>query len=160
MAEEKKMMTRAGLDAATEELKYRKEVRRAEIAAKLKEARAQGDLSENAEYDAAKDERDENESEIARLEDLLKVAVLIEEDDSNSKEVSIGSKVTLRMDIKETDDVFILVGSGETNSLEGKISVESPIGKALMGAKARSTVSYTTPSGKVIKCKIKKVERT
>ena len=150
MAEEKKnLLTREGLQKYEEELKYLKGSKREEIAEKLKEARAQGDLSENAEYDAAKDEQRDVEARIAYLEELLKNVEVADEEDSatDDKKVRFGSTVVvLDKEVKEEFTVKI-VGASEANSLAGTISNESPLGIALIGAKKGETVNVDAPIG-------------
>lgn len=130
---EKKMMTVDGLKKLEEELNQRKIVLRKEIADKIREAREQGDLSENAEYDAARDEQRDNEAKIDELETLIKNAVVISDDEIDHTIVNIGSTVKIKdVDTGEIMD-FSIVGSAEVNSLYFKISNESPLGKALVG---------------------------
>ena len=157
MAEKKSVLTKSGAEKLQAELKELKEVRRAEIAEKIKEARAQGDLSENAEYDAAKDEQAEIESRIAEIENTLKNSELVAEA-TDTKTVFVGAKVTVREEGEDEDEVFYIVGSKEANSLNNKISNESPLGAALMGAKVRQKVSYEVPAGKFT-FTIKKIEK-
>ena len=159
-AEEKKtLLTYSGLKQYQEELEFLKSVKRKEIADKLKVAREQGDLSENAEYDAAKDEQSDNEKRIDELEQLLKNVEVITDDDVDSDKVSVGTKVKVRdLEYKE-DMVFDIVGTQQADSLEGKISNESPLGKALMGAKKGQTVTVESPAGQ-IKYKILSVEKS
>lgn len=160
MAEEKKtLLTYSGLKQYQEELEFLKSVKRKEIADKLKVAREQGDLSENAEYDAAKDEQSDNEKRIDELEQLLKNVEVITDDDVDSDKVSVGTKVKVRdLEYKE-DMVFDIVGTQQADSLEGKISNESPLGMALMGAKKGQTVTVNSPAGE-IKYKIISVEKS
>lgn len=157
--EKKTLLTYSGLKQYQEELEHLKSVKRKEIADKLKVAREQGDLSENAEYDAAKDEQSDNEKRIDELEQLLKNVEVITDDDVDSDKVSVGCKVKVRdMEYKE-DLTFDIVGTQQANSLEGKISNESPLGMALIGAKKNQTVTVDTPSGQ-IKYKILSVEKS
>lgn len=157
MAEKKSVLTKSGAEKLQAELKELKEVRRAEIAEKIKEARAQGDLSENAEYDAAKDEQAEIEARIAEIESTLKNSELVQEA-TDTKTVFVGAKVTVREEGSDEDEIFYIVGSKEANSLNNKISNESPLGAALMGAKVRQKVSYEVPAGKFT-FTIKKIEK-
>ena len=125
---------RAGLKKLEEELQDLKVNKRQEIAQKIKEAREQGDLSENAEYDAAKDEQRDIEARIETLEKILKNAEVVVEEDVDLNKISIGCKVKIR-DLEFNEDLeYKIVGSSESNSLKGKISNESPVGKALLGA--------------------------
>lgn len=130
---EKKMMTVEGLKKLQDELDERKVVLRKEIAEKIREAREQGDLSENAEYDAARDEQRDNEAKIEELENLIKNAVVIAEDEIDHTRINIGSTVKL-LDLEYDEEMeFSIVGSAEVNSLEHKISNESPLGRELVG---------------------------
>lgn len=149
MAEEKKyLLTREGLAKYEQELQDLKITKREEIAQKLKEARAQGDLSENAEYDAAKDEQRNVEARIEELEKLLKNVEVVEDDgNDDGKKVKFGSTVKiLDKELKE-ELVYRIVGATEANSLEGSISDESPLGKALIGSKKGETISVEAPCG-------------
>ena len=158
MEEKKNLMSYEKLRELEAERDERKEVIRAEIAQKIKEAREQGDLSENAEYDAAKEEQRENELRIEEIEAILKNAEVYLEEDVAKDAVGLGSKVTL-LDIEDNEEVeYKIVGSTEVDSLNGKISNESPVGKAIVGAKKGATISVETPAG-IIKYKIVKVEK-
>ncbi|MBR3036459.1 MAG: transcription elongation factor GreA [Lachnospiraceae bacterium] len=146
MAEKRNILTASGAAKLQEELRELKEVRRAEIAQKIKEARAQGDLSENAEYDAAKEEQGEIEARINELQDILKHADVIT-DEVDLSRVFIGSIVTVH-DIEFDEDLdMMIVGSTEANSLQNRISNESPLGQALIGAKVGDTVEVSAPAG-------------
>jgi len=159
MEEKKTLLTYSGLKQYKEELEFLKSVKRKEIADKLKVAREQGDLSENAEYDAAKDEQSDNEKRIDELEQLLKNVEVITDDDGDSDKVSVGTKVKIR-DLEYKEDLeYDIVGTQQADSLEGKISNESPLGKALIGAKKNQTVTVDSPSGP-IKYKILSVEKS
>ena len=148
MADNKKnLLTYAGLKKLEEELHDLKVVRRKEVAQKIKEAREQGDLSENAEYDAAKDEQRDIEARIEEIEKILKNAEVVVEDEVDLGTISVGCKVKVH-DMEYNEDMeFKLVGSTEANSLQGKISNESPVGKALIGAKMGDIVNVEMPSG-------------
>lgn len=154
MAETKKnILTYEGLKALEDELHDLKVNRRREVAQKIKEAREQGDLSENAEYDAAKEEQRDIELRIEEIDKILKNAEVVDNDDGDASVISVGSTVTIKdMEFKE-EMVYKIVGSTEANSLKGKISNESPVGKALIGAKKGATVKVETPAG-VIKYKV------
>ena len=157
MAEEKKnLLTRAGLNKLENELHNLKVNKRQEIAEKIKEAREQGDLSENAEYDAAKDEQREIEERIVAIEALLKNAEVV--DDAEEGTINIGCKVTLYDKEFEEEVVYHIVGSTEANSLQGKISNESPVGMALLHHKTGDEISVETQAGS-IEYKVLKVER-
>ena len=149
MAEKKNILTYAGLKQYEDELHDLKVNKRREIAAKIKEAREQGDLSENAEYDAAKDEQRDIEARIETLEKLLKNAEVVVEDEIDLDKISIGCKVKL-LDVEEDEEMeFRIVGSTEANSLQNKISNESPVGHALLGRKAGETVEVETQAGTI-----------
>ena len=150
MAEAKKVvMTYDGLKKMEQELENLKTVRRKEVAEKIKEARGQGDLSENAEYDAAKEEQGEIESRIIQLENLLRNAEVIDEDVLKMDVVNLGSKVTV-LDVEFDEEMeYTIVGSTEADPMNGRISNESPLGMALLGQKVGSTVIADTPDGEV-----------
>ena len=126
MEEKKKILTYAGLKALEDELENLKVVKRKEVAAKTKEAREQGDLSENAEYDAAKDEQRDIEARIDELEQILKNAEVVVEDEVDSDKINIGCTVAVYDEEFDEEIEFKIVGSTEANSLQGKISNESP----------------------------------
>ena len=131
----KHILTYTGLKELEEELQHLKVVKRKEIAEKIKEARAQGDLSENAEYDAAKDEQSDMEKRIEEIEKILKNAEVIDEDEVDLNKISIGCTVTLK-DLDFDEEVtYRIVGSTEADILKGKISNECPVGVALLGKK-------------------------
>lgn len=147
MAEKKHILTYEGLRNLEEELQDLKVNKRKEIAGKIKEAREQGDLSENAEYDAAKDEQRDIEARIEQLEALLKNAEVVVEDEVDLDTIGIGCMVkVLDKDFDEELD-FKIVGSTEADSLAGKISNESPLGKALLGKKVGETAVVETQAG-------------
>ncbi|MCI8550384.1 MAG: transcription elongation factor GreA [Lachnospiraceae bacterium] len=150
MAETKKnILTYAGLKKYEEELADLKVVKRREIAQKIKEAREQGDLSENAEYDAAKDEQRDIELRIEELEKLLKNAEVVVEDEIELDKISVGCEVKV-YDVEYEEEMdFRIVGSTEANSLQNKISNESPVGKALLGKRVGETVVVETQAGDV-----------
>ena len=159
MAEKKNIMTYAGLKKLEDELQDLKVNRRQEVAQKIKEAREQGDLSENAEYDAAKDEQRDIEARIEELEKILKNAEVIDEDDVTSDAISVGCSVTL-LDVEYDDEMkFKIVGSTEANSLKGLISNESPLGIALLGKKKDDVVEVESPAG-MIQYKIIDIHRS
>lgn len=158
MAEKKNILTYAGLKQYEDELQNLKVFRRKEVAQKIKEAREQGDLSENAEYDAAKDEQRDIELRIEELEKLLKNAEVVVEDEIDLEKISVGCQVkVLEMDEDEEME-FRIVGSTEANSLQNKISNESPVGQALMGKKAGDVVDVETQAG-VIQYKVLEIQR-
>ena len=157
MAEEKKnLLTRAGLNKLENELHNLKVNKRQEIAEKIKEAREQGDLSENAEYDAAKDEQREIEERIVAIESLLKNAEVV--DDAEEGTINIGCKVKLFDKEFDEEVEYMIVGSTEANSLQGKISNESPVGMALLHHKVGDEVTVETQAG-VLEYKVLSVER-
>ena len=140
MEAKKNILTYAGLKKLEDELHELKVVKRKEVAGKIKEAREQGDLSENAEYDAAKDEQRDIEARIEEIEKILKNAEVVVEDEVDDGTISAGCKVQV-LDMEYDEEMeFQLVGSTEANSLQGKISNESPVGKALIGAKKGQVV--------------------
>lgn len=147
MEKKKFVLTRDGMLKMEEELFQLKTVKRREVAQKIKEARAQGDLSENAEYDAAKDEQGEIESRIVELEKMLRNALVIDEEDVEVNAVSLGCRVLLHDKEFDEDVEYTIVGSTESNPIEGRISNESPVGKALLGAKIGDDVTVETPGG-------------
>ena len=149
MEAKKNLLTYAGLKKLEDELHDLKVVKRKEVAEKIKEAREQGDLSENAEYDAAKDEQRDIEARIEELEKILKnVEVVDMEDDGHGiDKVSFGLVVKVKDNEFDDEMEFKIVGATEANSLKGKISNESPLGKALIGAKIGDVVSVEAPAG-------------
>ncbi len=159
MEEKKNIITYAGLKKYEDELHELKVVRRQEVAQKIKEAREQGDLSENAEYDAAKDEQRDIEARIEELEKILKNVEVVVEEEVNLDKINIGCKVKIH-DIDEDEDLdYWIVGSTEANSLEGKISNESPVGRALIGAKVGDVVNVETDAG-AFAYKVIEIERS
>lgn len=143
----KNILTYAGLKQREEELQYLKVVRRKEIAEKIKEAREQGDLSENAEYDAAKDEQRDIEAKIEELEKLLKNAEVVVEDEIELDKINVGCIVKVLDKEFDEEIEFRIVGSTEANSLQNRISNESPVGKALIGKKTGDVVEVETQAG-------------
>ena len=133
MEEKKNLLTYAGLKALEDELHDLKVNRRKEVAGKIKEAREQGDLSENAEYDAAKDEQRDIEARIEEIEKILKNAEVVVEDEVDLDKISVGCSVKIYDEEYEEEMEYKIVGSSEANSLKGKISNESPVGHALLG---------------------------
>ncbi|MDD6340581.1 MAG: transcription elongation factor GreA [Butyrivibrio sp.] len=159
MAEKKNLMTYEGLKKLEDELQELKVVKRKEVAQKIKEAREQGDLSENAEYDAAKDEQRDIEARIEEIEKLLKNAEVADEETTKKGTINLGSSVKLH-DIEFDEDLeFRIVGSAEAKSLENKISNESPLGRALIGRRTGDVVSVETPAGGISEYKILKVSK-
>lgn len=159
MVEAKKILTYEGLQSLEEELHDLKVNKRKEVAQKIKEAREQGDLSENAEYDAAKDEQRDIESRIDEIDKILRNAEVVVEDEVDVNVINIGCKVSIYdMEFKE-ELTYKIVGSTEANSLKGKISNESPLGKALLGKRIGDVVDVET-HGQVIKYKILEIQKS
>lgn len=144
---EKRIMTSEGLKQLQNELEDLKVNRRKENAQKIKEAREQGDLSENAEYEAAREEQREIEARIAELDELIKNVEIVEVDEMDLNKVHIGSKVTV-FDVEFDEEVeYYIVGTAEADIINNRLSNESPVGAALMGHVAGDTVQVQTPSG-------------
>lgn len=158
MADKKHILTYAGLKQYEDELQNLKVVKRKEVAQKIKEAREQGDLSENAEYDAAKDEQRDIELRIEELEKLLKNAEVVVEDEIDVDKINIGCKVKL-LDVEYDEEMgFFIVGSTEANSLQNKISNEAPVGRALIGKSVGDVVDVETQAG-IIQYKVLEIQR-
>ena len=147
MADKKNILTYEGLKALEDELHELKVVRRKEVAGKIKEAREQGDLSENAEYDAAKEEQGAIETRIEEIERILKNAEVVVEEEVDASTINIGCHVTIK-DLEDGEITeYKLGGSTEANSLKGKISNESPVGKELIGKKVGDVIDVETQVG-------------
>jgi transcription elongation factor GreA len=147
MAEKKNILTYEGLRKYEDELHDLKVNKRQEVAQKIKEAREQGDLSENAEYDAAKDEQRDIEARIEDLEKILKNVEVVIEDEVSLDRINIGCKVKIK-DMTDNDELeYKIVGSTEADSLKGRISNESPVGKSLIGLKVGDTAQVETQAG-------------
>lgn len=159
MAEVKKnILTYEGLKQLEDELQNLKVNRRKQVAVKIKEARELGDLSENAEYDAAKEEQRDIEARIEEIDKILKNAEVVVEEDVDDSVINIGCSVTIKdVDMNEQME-YKIVGSMEANSLKGKISNESPVGKALIGAKKGQTIKIETQVG-LVKYKILDIKK-
>ncbi|KYO70136.1 MULTISPECIES: transcription elongation factor GreA [Thermovenabulum] len=159
MANKKEVvLTQEGLKKLEEELEYLKSVRRKEVADRIKQAIAFGDISENSEYDEAKNEQAFVEGKIAMIEEKLRNAKVIDDADISTEVVTLGSKVLIKdLETNETIE-YTLVSSAEANPIEYKISNESPVGKALMGAKKGDVVEVQVPIGK-IKYKIEEIKK-
>lgn len=147
MAEQIYEMTYEGITEMQEELERRKTVVAAEVAERLKEARALGDLSENSEYDDAKAAQADNEIRIVEIEQILKNAKLIEDKEISRTRVTLGGFVTLLDEDTKEEREFKLVGQQEEDIFQNKISSESPVGAAIMGKKKNDVVSVRTPRG-------------
>ena len=159
MEGKKNILTYEGLKKLEDELHELKVVRRAEVAQKIKEAREQGDLSENAEYDAAKEEQRDIEARIEDIEKILKNVEVVDEDEVDLETINVGCKVKIRDMVEKKDMEYKIVGSTEADILKGKISNESPVGQALLGAKKGATVKVETQFG-IQKYKVLEIERS
>ena len=154
MAEEQVLLTKEGYDKIVADLEELTAVKRKEVAEKLKDAIAQGDISENADYDAAKNEQAELEEKINKLENMVRMAKIIDDTDVDKSVVGVGLKVKVKdMDDKEEAE-YVIVGATEADPFAGKISNESPVGKALLGHKKGETVSVEVQEGLIVKYKI------
>ncbi|BDG36884.1 hypothetical protein B4119_2793 [Parageobacillus caldoxylosilyticus] len=151
MANEKQYpMTKEGKEKLEQELEYLKTVKRKEVVERIKIARGFGDLSENSEYDAAKDEQAFVESRIQTLENMIRNAVIIEEDKENPDVVSLGKSVTFIELPDGEEETYTIVGSAEADPFEGKISNDSPIAKSLLGRRVGEEVTVQTPGGEML----------
>lgn len=148
MDSKKIYLTQEGLEELQEEFEDLKKVKRPEVVERLTEARNQGDLSENAEYSAAREELSFIDGRIDELEEMLKQVVLIKHDETQDNVVNLGSEVELHIGGKQ--EVYKVVGEWEADPTEKKISHESPLGKALIGKKVGDQVEVTAPAGKVL----------
>lgn len=156
MNDKKTMLTYEGLKRLEDELQELKVVRRKDVAAKIKEARAQGDLSENAEYDAAKEEQADVEARIALIEKMLRNVEIIDEDDLDTDSISVGSKVTI-LDVEYDEEIeYLIVGTHEADPAGGRISNDSPLGMALLEKRCGDEISVEAPDG-LIKYQILKI---
>lgn len=150
MSDKKTVLTYEGLRKMEEELEYLKVVKRKEIAERIKEARGQGDLSENAEYDAAREEQAKMETEILVLEKMLRNAEVIDDNEVSSDIITVGSKVKL-YDVEFDEEIeYAIVGSAEADPMKGRISNESPVGIGLLGHTSGETVVINAPQGEVV----------
>lgn len=159
MVEKKNILTYEGLRRLEEELHDLKVNKRKEVAQKIKEAREQGDLSENAEYDAAKDEQRDIEARIEEIDKILKNAEVVLEDEVDVNTINIGCKVRIYDMEYQEELTYKIVGSTEANSLKGKISNESPLGRALLGRKVGEIVDVEA-HGEIIKYKILEIQKS
>ena len=158
MTEKHVFLTKEGLDKIEVELDELKAVRRKEIAARIKVALSFGDISENSEYDQAKNEQAQLEERIAKLETMLRNAKVIDEDEITTDVVGVGSKVLVK-DIEYDEEMeYIIVGSAEADPYEGKISNESPVGNSLIGGKKGDIVKVPVPDG-IVEYKILNITR-
>ena len=159
MSNKQIMLTDEGLQKLEDELEYLKTVKRKEVSAKIKEALGFGDLSENAEYDEAKNEQAQVEARIVQLENMLKNATVIDQDDVDIDKVGIGTIVkVLDADFGEKFE-YSIVGSTEADPDNDKISDESPVGKALMGRKVGESVEVSTPAGTTFTLEILEIKK-
>lgn len=157
--DKKNLLTYEGLQKLENELQDLKVVRRKEVSQKIKEAREQGDLSENAEYDAAKDEQRDIEARIDEIEKILKNAEVVVEEEVDLDKISVGCRVRI-LDLEFDEELeYKIVGSTEASSLKGKISNESPVGKALLGAKVDEVVTVETQAGE-LQYKVLEIQRS
>ena len=151
------VLTSEGLQKLQDELDNLKLVKRKEISEQLKIARSFGDLSENSEYDEAKNAQAMNEARILELELTIKNARVIEASEMTNEKVHMGSKVRVFNSLLDEEQTYTIVGSAEAEPLELKVSDESPIGKALSGAKVGDVVEVNTPNGKVFTLEIREI---
>jgi transcription elongation factor GreA len=148
MPEKSYPMTAEGKEKLEAELKNLKLVKRPEVIERIKVARSYGDLSENSEYDAAKDEQSHLEDRISVVEEMLKYADVVEADATDPDEVAVGKTVTYTEVGEDEPETYTIVGSDESDPLSGKISNDSPIAQAILGKKKGETVTISTPGGK------------
>ena len=158
MEEKEVLLTQEGYDNLEKELEYLKTEKRSEISERIKVALGFGDLSENSEYDEAKNAQASNEIKIAELENKLRYAKIIDESEIDTKTVQVGNTVKL-LDMEFNEEVtYTIVGSTEVDLTQNRISNESPMGKALLGAKKNQTVDVNAPAG-IMKYKILQIKK-
>jgi transcription elongation factor GreA len=150
MALNEVVMSAAGLKAAQDELEYLKTVRRKELAEEIKEARSHGDLSENSEYDEAKNTQGLVENRISELEQMLKNVKVIDETELSMDSVAVGTHVTIQEKNSSEKEEYDIVGRTEANPLSGKISDESPVGSALLGKEVGQSAEVLLPNGRTV----------
>ena len=151
MLREKQFLTQEGMDDLEKRLRILQNVRRVAVAERLHNALQEGgDLAENQEYHDAKNEQAFIEGEIGRLSGILRHAILINEDEIDTSTVQVGNRVTILDKSTKEEEIFHIVGSAEANPRLGKISMESPVGRALLGAKVKDKVEVQTPDGPII----------
>ena len=153
MAQEIKMSA-SGLKAMQDELEYLKTVRRKELAEEIKEARSHGDLSENSEYDEAKNTQGLVENRITELEQMVKNAVIIDESELSVDSVSVGTHVSIKMTGDDEAEEYDIVGRTEADPINGKISDESPVGHALLGKAVGEKAEVLLPSGQTVEYEV------
>ena len=158
MEEKEILLTKEGYENLEKELEYLKTEKRTEISERIKVALGFGDLSENSEYDEAKNAQADNEIKIAELENKLRYAKIIDESEIDTKTVQVGNKVKIYDMEFEEELEYTIVGSTEVNLAENKISNESPIGSALIGAKKNQIIEAQTPGG-VAKYKVLEIKK-
>lgn len=158
MDEKEILVSQEGYEKLEKDLEYLKTEKRAEIAEKIKVALGFGDLSENSEYDEAKNAQAENETKIAELENKVRYAKIINESEIDTKTIQVGNTVKLYNDLLKKEVTYIIVGSTEVDLSQNKISNESPIGSALLGKKKSEEVDVTVPAG-VVKYKILEITK-
>ena len=156
MADKKNVITRERYEELQNELAECKTTIEAQISKRLEEARGQGDLSENSEYDEAKEAQAKNAARIHEIEDILKDAEILEEDDISVTKVSLGSKVTLQNQATKDEAEYTIVGENEVDFFNNKISEDSLVGQAILNKKKGNVVTVTTPQG-TVKYKIIKI---
>lgn len=149
MGNKEVLLTYEGLKKLEEELEFLKGEKRKEIADRIKQALAFGDISENSEYDDAKNEQAQNEARIMQLDAMLKNATVIDEDDVDTKVVNLGTKVKILEPKSKDEFEYQIVGSTEADPMASRISNESPVGRALLGHKVGDTVEIDVPGGKI-----------
>ncbi len=147
MSEKEVFLTKEGLTKLEEELETLKTVTRKEVAERIKVALGYGDLSENAEYDQAKKEQAQLEERIAKVENIISEAKVVEDHEVTTDKVNIGTFVTVQEEGEDEQEIYCIVGSAESDPLNGKISNESPLGSALLGRRRKDVVSVITPDG-------------
>ena len=158
MEEKEVLLTKEGFENLENELNYLKTVKRGEVAERIKVALGFGDLSENSEYDEAKNAQADNEMKIAELENKIRYAKIIDESDIDTKTVQVGNTVKI-FDIEFDEELeYTIVGSTEVNLAENKISNESPLGKAMIGAKKGATIEVAAPDG-IVKYEILAIKK-
>lgn len=147
MAEKEVFLTKEGLMKLQTELETLKTVTRREVAERIKIALGYGDLSENAEYDQAKNEQAQVEERIAKLENILREAKVVEEHEVTTEKVNVGTVVTIREEGTDEEETYTIVGSAESDPFHGKISNESPLGAALLGKRRKDKIEVHAPDG-------------
>jgi len=153
------VLTPQGYEKLKGEIEHLRTTKRREVAERIKEAREFGDISENAEYDHAKNEQAMLEARIAQLEEKLRNATVIDQKSIDTGTVSVGTKVWVKDQKTDKSQKFKIVGSAEADPSDGKLSNESPVGRALLGRKRGDTVTVPVPRGPARKLKITKIER-